>query len=509
MPIPIINSIISWFLKKRKHQIDLFIKYPIDVQNEVLSQLITKAKDTEYGKAYDFQSIKTYKDFNEKVPIVKYESLEPYISRARKNEENILWPGKIKWFAKSSGTTNAKSKFIPVSQEAIEDCHFKAGKDMLCLYINNNHNAQLFVGKSLRLGGSSSIYEDNDTYFGDLSAIIIENLPLWADLGSAPKQSTALLGEWESKLDKIIDETLDENITSLIGVPSWMMVLINKVLERTGKSNILEVWPNLEVYFHGGVNFDPYREQYKKLIPNSSFQYYENYNASEGFFAIQDKNESEGMLLMLDYGVYYEFIPMSDFDEENSVAIPLKEVELNKNYAIVISTNSGLFRYLIGDTVKFTSLSPYRINVTGRTKHFINAFGEELIIENTEKALERTCKAHEIEIKDYSVAPYFSLDKQAGSHEWMIEFRSEPRDFDTFSSDLDLELQALNSDYEAKRFKNITLNPPIIHVARKNLFYDWLKKNDKLGGQHKVPRLWNNNEFMTELIEMNMVKSFD
>lgn len=505
MPIPIINSIISWFLKKRKHQIDLFIKYPIEVQQEVLSQLLTTAKDTEYGSLYNFEEIKTYEDFNKQVPLVRYETLEPYISRARKNEEDILWPGRTKWFAKSSGTTNAKSKFIPVSSDAIENCHMKAGKDMLCLYINNNEDAGLFKGKSLRLGGSSSIYEDNDSFFGDLSAIIIENLPVWADWGSAPKQSTALLGEWESKLDKIIEETIDENITSLIGVPSWMMVLINKVLERTGKKDILEVWPNLEVYFHGGVNFDPYREQYEKLIPSDRFKYYENYNASEGYFAIQDKNESEGMLLMLDYGVFYEFIPMQEFQGENSKAIPLQNVELNTNYAVVISTNSGLFRYLIGDTVKFTSLDPYRIRVTGRTKHFINAFGEELIIENTEKALEKVCKKQETEIVDYSVAPYFSLDKQAGRHEWMIEFKKEPDCMHAFMEILDLELQQLNSDYEAKRFKNITLNPPLVHIARENLFYDWLKKKGKLGGQHKVPRLWNNRDFMNELIEMNEV----
>ncbi|MGB0836501.1 MAG: GH3 auxin-responsive promoter family protein [Flavobacteriaceae bacterium] len=503
MPTPIINSIISWFLKKRKHQIDLFLKYPIEVQEELLRELLKTGENTLYGKQYDFKHIDSYKAFAQRVPIVSYETIEPLIDRARRGEDGIFWPGKIKWFAKSSGTTNAKSKFIPVSSQALDDCHFKAGKDMLCLYINNNENAQLFTGKGLRLGGSSSIHEDKHSYFGDLSAIMIENLPLWADLGSAPKQKTALLGEWESKLDKIVEETIHENITSLIGVPSWMMVLINKVLERTGKDNILEVWPNLEVYFHGGVNFDPYREQYKKLIPKADFQYYENYNASEGYFAIQDQNNSNEMLLMLDYGVFYEFIPMTEFNGENSHAIDLSEVKVGENYAIVITTNSGLWRYLIGDTVKFTSTKPYRIQVTGRTKHFINAFGEELIIENTEKALRIATEKTQSEVTEYSVAPFFSLNKQAGSHEWMIEFKKEPENLEQFKRVLDSEIQNLNSDYEAKRFNDITLSAPIIHCAKQNLFYDWLKKKGKLGGQHKVPRLWNNREFISELIEMN------
>jgi hypothetical protein len=509
MPFPIINSIISWFLKKRKHQIDLFIKYPKEVQDELLSDLIETGKYTEYGRNYDFVNIKSYEDFKDKVPIVHYESLVPYIERARANEPDILWPGQMKWFAKSSGTTNAKSKFIPVTQEAIDDCHFKAGKDMLCLYINNNSNAELFLGKGLRLGGSSSIYEDNDTYFGDLSAIIIENLPLWADLGSAPKQETALMGEWEIKLDRIVEETLEENITSLVGVPSWMLVLLNKVLERTGKQNILEVWPNLEVYFHGGVNFDPYREQFKKLIPDPNFKYYENYNASEGFFAIQDQNDSNEMLLMLDYGVFYEFIPMDQYQGELSNAISLSEVEINKNYAVVITTNSGLWRYIIGDTVKFTSTDPYRIKITGRTKHFINAFGEELIIENTEKALEYACQVSGAQVSEYSAAPYFLLGEQAGHHQWMIEFTIEPADLKGFTYALDSKLQSLNSDYEAKRFNNITLNPPEIFVARQNLFYDWLKSKEKLGGQHKVPRLQNSREMFEELLQLNEISLAD
>jgi hypothetical protein len=503
MAIPIVNSIISWFLKKRIHQIELFVKYPIDVQEELLYQLIFTAQNTEFGKQLDFKNIKDYKTFSETIPIQKYETFSPFIERARKGEQNIFWNTNIKWFAKSSGTTNAKSKYIPVSDEAIEGCHLKAGKDMLCLYINNNPNAQLFTGKGLRLGGSSAVYEDNNSYFGDLSAIIIENMPFWANVNSAPRQETALMSEWETKMEAIINETIPENITSLIGVPSWMLVLLNKVLEKTGKENILEVWPNLEVYFHGGVNFNPYREQFKKLIPKKEFQYYETYNASEGFFAIQDKNNSQELLLMLDYGIFYEFIPMDVYDGENSVAIPLSKVKKTINYAILITTNGGLWRYLIGDTVKFTSIKPYRIKITGRTKHFINVFGEELIIENAEEALKKACQKTGATITDYTVAPIFMKDKKSGSHEWIIEFNKAPKNTNYFIELLDNALKSINSDYEAKRYKNMTLAMPKVHLARKGLFYDWLKTKHKLGGQHKVPRLSNSRKFVEELLQLN------
>ncbi len=503
MAIPIVNSIISWFLKKRIHQIELFVKYPIDVQEELLYQLLFTARNTEIGKQFDFKNIKDYKTFTESIPIQKYETFSPFIERVRKGEQNIFWNSNIKWFAKSSGTTNAKSKFIPVSDEAIEGCHLKAGKDMLCLYINNNPNAQLFTGKGLRLGGSAAVYEDNNSYFGDLSAIIIENMPFWANVNSAPKQETALMSEWETKMEAIINETIPENITSLIGVPSWMLVLLNKVLEKTGKDNILEVWPNLEVYFHGGVNFNPYREQFKKLIPKKEFQYYETYNASEGFFAIQDKNNSEELLLMLDYGIFYEFIPMDEYDSENSMAIPLSKVKKNVNYAILITTNGGLWRYLIGDTVKFTSIKPYRIKITGRTKHFINVFGEELIIENAEEALKKACKKTSATITDYTVAPIFMKDKKSGSHEWIIEFSKAPENINYFIELLDNALKSINSDYEAKRYKNMTLSLPKVHSSRKGLFYDWLKVNQKLGGQHKVPRLSNSRKFVEELLQLD------
>ena len=502
MAFTLVNSIISWFLKKRKHQIELFLKYPIDVQQELLLKLVNTAKKTEFGEKYDFSFIQNYNDFANTVPIQQYESIEPLIDRCRKGEQNLFWPTNIKWFAKSSGTTNAKSKFIPVSDEALEYCHLKAGKDMLCLYINNNEKTQMFTGKGLRLGGSSEVYQDKDSYFGDLSAIITENLPFWIDYSSAPSQEVALMAEWETKMEAIINETINENITSLVGVPSWMLVLLNRVLEKTGKDNILEVWPNLEVYFHGGVNFNPYREQYKKLIPKKDFKYYETYNASEGFFAIQDKNGSKELLLMLDYGIFYEFIPMDMYNGENSKAIPLSDVKKDINYAIIITTNGGLWRYLIGDTVKFTATNPYRIKITGRTKHHINVFGEELIIENAEEGLRLACEKTNASILDYTVGPIFMDGTKNGGHEWIIEFSKAPSNLGYFTELLDNALKSINSDYEAKRYHNMTLAIPKIHQARTNLFYDWLKEKGKLGGQHKVPRLSNTRWFLDELLKL-------
>src|SRR6188768_366231 len=502
MPISIINSIASWFLKQRIHQIELFLKYPNEVQEELLMNLIRSSEETVFGRQFDYASIKSYQTFSERVPISSYEDLEPLIERTRKGEQNVLWESPIKWIAKSSGTTNAKSKFIPVSSEALEDCHYKGSKDLLCLYLNNNEDSEMFVGKSLRLGGSRQIYEDNNSFFGDLSAILIENMPIWAEFSSTPSSKISLMNEWEAKIPAIIKETMQENVTSFAGVPSWMLVLLNKVLEETGKTNLMEVWPNLEVYFHGGVSFDPYREQYHNILPHNQFKYYEIYNASEGFFAIQDLNNSNDLLLMLDYGIFYEFIPMDNFGSPEQTAIRLDEVELNKNYAIVITTNSGLWRYLIGDTVRFTSLNPYRIRVTGRTKHHINVFGEELMVENTDQAIAKTCQLTQTEIVDYTVAPIFMKDKEKGAHEWIIEFKKTPANIDLFQKTLDETLKSLNSDYEAKRYNNMTLNPLVLNVARPNLFYDWLKEQDKLGGQHKIPRLSNERHYLEQLKAM-------
>ena len=481
---------------------ELFLKYPHEVQEELLFSLIKSAEATQIGKKYDFSSVKNYTTFSERVPIASYEELEPLIELTRKGEQNVFWHSNIKWFAKSSGTTNAKSKFIPVSAEALENCHYKASKDLLCLFLNNNEDSQLFTGKSLRLGGSKQLYEDNNTFFGDLSAILIDNMPIWAEFSSTPSSKISLMGDWETKLPAIINETVNENVTSLAGVPSWMLVLLQKALETTGKSNLLEVWPNAEVYFHGGVSFEPYKEQYKKLFPKDSFKYYEIYNASEGFFAIQDQNGSDELLLMLDYGIFYEFIPMDTFGTLNQRVIRLNQVELHKNYALVITTNSGLWRYLIGDTIRFTSLNPYRIKVTGRTKHHINVFGEELMVENTDTALAKTCKTFNCEMVDYTVAPIFMTNNQKGAHEWMVEFKNPPEDIAKFTQALDENIQALNSDYEAKRYNNMTLNPLVLHVARPHLFYDWLKQQDKLGGQHKVPRLSNERTYLEQLLQL-------
>jgi len=499
MPIPLFNSVASWFLKKRINQIELFKKFPNEVQQEVLRKLLVYNIDTEIGKKYDFKSIKNYKDFNNRIASSSYEDISKTIERVRKGEQNIFWSTPIKWFAKSSGTTNSKSKFIPISYESLDDCHYKAGKDMLSLYFNNNEDSQLLAGKCLRLGGSREIYEDNMSYYGDLSAIMIDNLPFWAELSSTPSQKTSLIPEWEEKVKAIIKESLNQKVTSFAGVPSWMLVLLNSVLKETKKDNILEVWENSEVYFHGGVNFEPYKSLYNKLFPSKKFKYYEIYNASEGFFAIQDQNNSSELLLMLDYGIFYEFIPIHNTDK----IIPLSEVELNVNYAIVITTNSGLWRYKIGDTVKFTSLNPYRIKVTGRTKHFINAFGEELIIENAENALAKTAEQNNCKVREYTAAPIYMSSDKSGTHEWLIEFSEHPKDLEKFTKTLDENLKNMNSDYEAKRHKDSTMKMPKVIIARPNLFYDWLSSKNKLGGQNKIPRLSNSREFLDELISLN------
>ena len=499
MPIPLFNSVASWFLKKRINQIELFKKYPNEVQQEVLRKLLVYNINTEFGEKYDFKSIKNYKDFSNRLESVSYEDISEDIERVRKGEQNIFWNTPVKWFAKSSGTTNAKSKFIPISYESLDDCHYKAGKDMLSLYFNNNEDSQLLAGKCLRLGGSREIYEDNMSYYGDLSAIMIDNLPFWAELSSTPSQRTSLIPEWEEKVKAIIKESLNQKVTSFAGVPSWMMVLLNTVLKETKKDNILEVWQNSEVYFHGGVNFEPYRSLYKKMFPSQKFKYYEIYNASEGFFAIQDQNDSSELLLMLDYGIFYEFIPL---DNTNKI-IPLGEVELGINYAIVITTNSGLWRYKIGDTIKFTSLKPYRIKVTGRTKHFINAFGEELIIENAEISLAKAAEENNCRIKDYTAAPVYMSSNKSGSHEWLIEFYQEPKDIEKFTKTLDENLKKINSDYEAKRYKDSTMKIPKVIKARPGLFYDWLSSKKKLGGQNKIPRLSNSRDYLEELKSLN------
>lgn len=498
-----LNSVFSWFMKKRFHQIELFMKYPIEVQNELFERLIDSAKNTEWGRKYDYNGIRSQRNFRDQVPLQKYEDLKPYVDRLFAGEQNLLWPTEINWFAKSSGTTSDKSKYIPVSKEALENCHYKGGKDLLAIYNNNHPENGLYNGKSLVLGGSSQInHFRKDSYYGDLSAIIINNLPLWVERKRIPDRSIALMDQWEEKIEMMAQSVKDEDVTNMAGVPSWTLVLLKKVLELKGANNIHEIWPNLEMYIHGGVNFSPYRKQFDEIIGPGEMNYYDSYNASEGYFGIQDSSDSGEMLLMLDYGIFYEFIKASDSHLEDPPIVGLGEVEIGENYEMVITTNSGLWRYRIGDTITFTTLFPFRIKVTGRTKHFINAFGEELIIDNAEKAMLKACEAAKCSINDYTAAPIYMSESETGGHEWLIEFSKEPESLDHFAIVLDRELQSLNSDYEAKRTGNLTLRFPQVKQVPPNTFYNWLKNKGKLGGQHKVPRLSNDRRFLDDINEM-------
>ena len=482
---------------------ELFMKYPVDVQNELFTNLIAIAKNTEWGKKYDYQSIKNYDEYINRVPLQSYESLQNQIIRIKQGEPNVLWPTAIKWFAKSSGTTTGKSKFIPVSKESLVDCHYKGGKDLLAIYHNNHPETKLILGKVLVVGGSSEINSfSTNSYYGDLSAIIMKNFPMWVEQRRVPNLSIAIMNNWEEKIEKMAQATIHEDVSNISGVPSWTMLLLKKILEITGKNNILEIWPNIELYLHGGVNFSPYKEQFKKLFPINQMKYYENYNASEGFFGLQDQSKVEEMLLMLDYGIFYEFIEKKELDKTFPKTITLESVQLKKNYALVISTNAGLWRYVIGDTIEFTSLNPFRIKVTGRIKHFINAFGEELIIENAENALAKACLATDSIVEEFTVAPQFFINKSTGTHQWLIEFKKSPKNIDYFSSILDNELKQLNSDYEAKRFNNMILAKPEIIQLATGTFYKWMKNKNQLGGQHKIPRLSNDSTYVDELMQM-------
>lgn len=497
----IISSVLSWIMKQRFHQIELFMKFPHEVQQDLLKKLLTAGRHTEFGRLFDFSSISNIREFRERVPVQDYESLKDYIMRLKAGEQHLLWPSEVKWFAKSSGTTSDKSKFIPVTTEALEECHYKGGKDLLCLYFNNKPDTNLFNGKLLSLGGSHQINAlSNDSFYGDLSAILIQNLPFWIQLFRTPDRSIALMEEWEEKIEKMARVTMNENVTNIAGVPSWTLVLLKRILEISGKKDLTEVWPNLELFVHGAVNFTPYREQFHRLIPNPDMYYLETYNASEGFFGIQDQSRSEEMLLMLDYGIYYEFIPQGEWDKEFPNSISLEEVKLNEQYAMVITTNAGLWRYKIGDTVVFTSLLPYRIRISGRTAHFINAFGEEVIIDNAEKALSEACANTGAVISDYTAAPVYFNSERNGAHEWLIEFEKEPQSLAAFAEQLDIGLKKQNSDYEAKRYKDKVLGPPLVRKCARGTFYDWMKSREKLGGQHKVPRLANHRTYIEEIL---------
>lgn len=498
-----IKPIVSWHNAKRLHKIDYFRRFPLEVQEKTLLKLIAKAKGTRYGKQHGLDKVKGIAGFQRQVPIADYEVLKGYVEQLRRGEQNVLWPDRIKWFAKSSGTTSDKSKFIPVSRDTLEECQYRGGKDVLAIYTNLYPNTGIYSGKALTLGGSHQV--DNfsmNSLCGDLSAIMIENLPWWVNFIRTPSRRVALIPEWERKLEHLTRETIGKNVTSLAGVPSWNLVMIKHILQHTGKSNLLEVWPNLELFIHGGVSFTPYREQFSRLIPSPSMRYMETYNASEGFFAIQDDPTIDSMLLMLDYGIFYEFIPMSQLESANPKAISIADVELNRNYALIITTNSGLWRYMIGDTVMFTSLFPHRIKITGRTKHFINAFGEELIVDNAENALREACMKTGAVISEYTAAPIYMDENAKGAHEWLIEFEALPSDLEQFVTLLDNALCALNSDYEAKRYRGITLSPPIVKAMPKGTFFLWMKSRGKLGGQNKVPRLSNTRLYVDDLLKI-------
>lgn len=496
------NSIFSWIIKKRIHQIDLFKQYPLEVQEELRLKLVATAKNTVWGKSHRFSTIKSYADFKNAVPLQEYNSLFPFIQRAMDGELNVLWPKKTNWFAKSSGTTEAKSKFIPVTKDSLEECHYKGGKDLLALYYSNHPKRKLYNGKHLIIGGSAQINQlSTDSYFGDLSAIIVKNLPFWAEIRRTPSKEIALMSEWESKIEKMAHSTINEDVLIIAGVPSWTMVLAKKVLEISGKSNLKEVWPNLELFMHGGVSFDPYKQEFQRLIPDKTMNYVETYNASEGFFGIQDQLDSNELLLMLDYGIYYEFIPMHSFDGIHSKEVcNLEEVELYKNYALVISSNGGLWRYIIGDTIQFTNLKPFRFKITGRTKQFINTFGEEIIVDNAEKAIAYACEQSNSQLKEFTACPIYMEADQKGGHEWFVEFTKAPENAHEFAVFLDKKLSEINSDYAAKRASDLVLQLPVVRILPEGTFNKWLKSIEKLGGQNKVPRLSNNRKIAEEVI---------
>ncbi len=494
-----ITKIVGKVFESRQRELERHISDGEALQRAVLARLVSEAKDTEYGRNHAFSAVKDYDDFVKNVPVNTYEELKGSIDRMRHGEADILWPGKVKWYAKSSGTTNDKSKFIPVSKEGLKRMHYKGGFDAVAMYLKNNPQSRIFDGRALILGGSHSPnYNLKDSLVGDLSAILIENINPLANLVRVPKKKTALISDFEIKRDKIAREAMNKNVTNISGVPSWMLSVLTRMMEISGKTHLEEVWPNIEVFFHGGVAFTPYRKQYEELITSPRMHYMETYNASEGFFGLQNDPSDKSMLLMLDYDVFYEFISM-----DSRETVPLWAVETGKNYAMVISTCCGLWRYEIGDTIQFTSTNPYKFIISGRTKHFINAFGEELIVDNAEKGLAFACEQTGAEVLEYTAAPVFMDQKAKCRHQWLIEFAKPPKDLSQFAQVLDTRLQEINSDYEAKRYKNITLQPLEIVVARQNLFNDWLKLRGKLGGQHKVPRLSNNRDYIEQLLKLN------
>ena len=498
----VFGSLVTWYLKKRIPFIEEMMERPADTQMQVFQKLINQARYTEWGIQYDYRSIKSINDFKQRVPIGNYETHKPYIDRMMKGEQNLLWPTDVTWFAKSSGTTSAKSKFIPVTFDSLEECHFQGGKDALMFYQLQRESSKIFAGKGLIMGGSHQInkFHEGESYYGDLSAVMMQNMPFWAQYFRTPDLSIAIMDNWDEKIEKMALATLSEDVTSISGVPTWTLVLIDKIFEITGKNNLADIWPNLELYIHGGVSFVPYQNRFKSLIRSSNMNYLETYNASEGFLGIQDELGRADMLLMLDYGIFYEFMPMSEYGKDHPITYTIDEVKPNENYALVISTNAGLWRYIIGDTVKFTQLYPHRFKITGRTKHFINAFGEELVIENADYAIAQCCAELNIKVIDYTAAPVHFEKETIGTHQWLIEFEHMPESMELFTATLDNYLKQTNSDYEAKRYKDMAMIMPRVHAVSRGTFYNWMKKNGKLGGQHKVPRLANTREYIDDIL---------
>ena len=495
----LLSPAISGFARLRQWSIDQWKTDPVSAQFAVWQDLLAAGQYTEFGRKFSFSQIQSLADFKTAVPVQDYDDIKGFIERMMQGEENVLWNTPVHWYAKSSGTTSDKSKFIPISDESLKDNHYKASKDVLSLYYVSNPDSDLLTGKALVIGGSHQINQFNEeVQYGDLSAVILQNSPFWSNWIRTPDLSIALMDEWEAKIEKLAHSTIQENVTSMAGVPTWLIVLLKRILEITGKENIKQVWPSLELYMHGGVSFVPYRQHFERLI-GAPINYMEMYNASEGFFAAQDDLNDEGMLLMCDHGIFFEFMPVSEFDKEKPDTIQLDEVELGKNYAPVITTNGGLWRYLLGDTVQFTSLSPFRIKVSGRIKHFINAFGEEVIVDNTDKAISLACQKTGAAVSDYSAAPIYFSEHGNGAHEWLIEFDREPKNLQQFVTEMDAALQSINSDYEAKRHKDIALRMPEVRVLPKGTFAAWLSSKGKLGGQHKVPRLSNERTYIEEI----------
>ncbi|RTL49844.1 MAG: GH3 auxin-responsive promoter family protein [Sphingobacteriales bacterium] len=498
----LLSPAISRFARLRNWRIEQWMQNPIATQRDVLQDLVTHGQFTEFGRKYGMNNLFTIKEFKQRIPINEYEDLKPYIERLMQGEQNLLWNTPVYWFAKSSGTTSDKSKFIPITEESLQDCHYQSAKDVLSLYYKFNPESDLLTGKGLVIGGSHQISPINDeAQYGDLSAVLLQNTPMWASWIRTPELSIALMDEWEHKIEQLAQSTIQENVTSISGVPTWTLLLIKRILQITGKNTLSEVWPNLELYLHGGVSFIPYKKQFQKLIGKNIY-YLDLYNASEGFFAAQNDADEEGMLLFLDYGIFYEFMPVEEYGKTSPVTIGLQQVEIGKNYAPVISTNGGLWRYLTGDTIQFTALHPFKIKVSGRLKHFINAFGEELIVDNTDKAVAIAAQKTNSIISEYTAAPVYFNDEQNGAHEWLIEFERPPQNMEHFAFELDCALKSLNSDYEAKRQKDIALRMPIVHAVQKNIFNGWLRHKGKLGGQHKVPRLSNNRIYVDELLQL-------